>query len=277
MARASELLFVDPSISDLQTVLGNLRPEVRAVVLNSGRPPAQQIAAALDGHKGLDAVHIIAHGAPGRVQFAAGEWSAATLKESDQDFAAIGKALAADGQLRLWSCSAALGNVGERFLEALEEAVGAEVCASRSLVGAANLGGSWGLPHYATSPLPPITSAGVANYSGVLESGDLTLAGFTDAGSSKSINTYYLIDTNNTATIADDTIVGTFVLNSSANGVAPNFAVTITVPDITHTYLIYDSGFRQYGTLSPVADVDLNTAGDQPGYDFDTAPINQVG
>ncbi|RWD96471.1 MAG: DUF4347 domain-containing protein, partial [Mesorhizobium sp.] len=58
MARASEILFVDPSISDLQTVLGNLRPEVRAVVLNSGRPPAQQIAAALDGHKGLDAVHI---------------------------------------------------------------------------------------------------------------------------------------------------------------------------------------------------------------------------
>ena len=74
MARASEILFVDPSVSDLQTVLGNLRSEVRAVMLEGRRPVAQQIAAALSGHEGLEAVHVIAHGAPGRVSFTAGEW-----------------------------------------------------------------------------------------------------------------------------------------------------------------------------------------------------------
>ncbi|TGP22184.1 DUF4347 domain-containing protein, partial [Mesorhizobium sp. M1D.F.Ca.ET.234.01.1.1] len=94
MARASEILFVDPSVSDLDTVLGNLRPEVRAVVLDSRRPAAQQIAAALVGHEALDAVHIMAHGAPGRVQFATGEWSTATLKDAVEDLAAIGRALA---------------------------------------------------------------------------------------------------------------------------------------------------------------------------------------
>jgi len=157
MARASEILFVDPSVSDLQTVLGNVRPDVRAVVLDGRRPAAQQIAAVLAGHEGLDAVHIIAHGAPGRVSFTAGEWSAATLKGGAEDFADIGRALAADGELRLWSCETASGDAGQTFIETLQEAVGADVSASRSLVGAAALGGAWELSGRASTsaPMPP--------------------------------------------------------------------------------------------------------------------------
>src|SRR5689334_4647564 len=116
MARASEILFVDPSVSDLQTVLGNVRPEVQAIVLDGRLPAARQIAAALAGHEGLDAVHVIAHGASGRISFTAGEWSSATLKAEAEDLAAIGRALAADGELRLWSCETASGNAGETFV-----------------------------------------------------------------------------------------------------------------------------------------------------------------
>ena len=113
MARVSEILFVDPSVSDIKTVLGNLRPEVRAVMLDGLQPAAQQIGAALTGHKGLDAIHVIAHGAPGRVQFAAGEWSAATLVEDADDFAAIGKALAAHGEPDLANAFEALDHVAD--------------------------------------------------------------------------------------------------------------------------------------------------------------------
>src|SRR5437763_1573628 len=81
MISASEILFVDPSVSDIETILGNLRPGVHAVVLDERRPAARQIAAALECREGLDAVHLIAHGAPGRVVFAASEWSAETLEE----------------------------------------------------------------------------------------------------------------------------------------------------------------------------------------------------
>jgi collagen type VII alpha len=76
MQRPSEILFVDPAVSDLETILGNLRPEVHAIMLDARWPAARQIAAALEGRSALDAVHVIAHGAPGRVNFAAGEWSA---------------------------------------------------------------------------------------------------------------------------------------------------------------------------------------------------------
>ena len=43
--RVSEILFVDPSIADIETVLGNLRPEVHAILLDSHVPASRQIAA----------------------------------------------------------------------------------------------------------------------------------------------------------------------------------------------------------------------------------------
>ena len=181
MSFPSEILFVDPSVSDLETILRNLRPEVQAIVLDGRWPATRQIAAALGGRKGLDAVHIVAHGAPGRVNFAAGEWSVGTLKEEADDFAAIGRALASDGELRLWSCNSALGDAGEAFIETLSEAVGAEVCASTALIGAAALGGAWELfrTRKRVHALAAADRNGVSSYAGVLPttSGELTLTG----------------------------------------------------------------------------------------------------
>jgi hypothetical protein len=74
-----EIVFVDPAVADCDTILSNLRPGVEAILLDTSRPAARQMAVALAGRRGLDAIHIIAHGAPGRVCFAADDWSTATL------------------------------------------------------------------------------------------------------------------------------------------------------------------------------------------------------
>jgi collagen type VII alpha len=79
MTRMSEILFVDPSVSNLDMILENLRPEVEAIVLDANESAARQMAAALHGRQGLDAIHVIAHGAPGRVSFSAGDWSLAWI------------------------------------------------------------------------------------------------------------------------------------------------------------------------------------------------------
>jgi Domain of unknown function (DUF4347) len=121
-ARVSEMLFVDASVDDLETILGNLRPGVEAVVLDRAAPPARQIAVALHGVRGLDAVHVIAHGAPGRVSFAAGHWSVETVENEPDDFAAIGRAIAVHGDLRLWSCRTGAGVPGGRFAARLARA-----------------------------------------------------------------------------------------------------------------------------------------------------------
>ncbi|MBR1248006.1 DUF4347 domain-containing protein, partial [Bradyrhizobium sp. AUGA SZCCT0169] len=261
MAHQSEFLFVDPAVPDLATLLSNLRPEVRAVVLDRGRPAAQQMAEALNGVARLDAIHVVAHGAPGQVIFSSDKWSLetlardegelATLERDARHLAAIGRALGGHGDLRLWSCETASGDAGEAFIEALGTAVGADVCASTSLVGAAALGGAWKISASvsASRPLPPLTTDGAASYTGVLAAADLTLTGTIADGNSKSINTFYLVD----QTATPDTIVGSFVLPSANNNLVFEFATTITIPDTTHTYLVYDSGFNLYGTLTPGA------------------------
>src|SRR5262245_51954424 len=119
MTSTREIVFIDPAVSDVSTILAELRPGVEPLLLDYARPAARQIAVALAERRNLAAVHIVAHGAPGRVGFAAGEWSFETLKREAGDLAAIGKALGANGDLRLWSCETGCGAAGKAFIEAL--------------------------------------------------------------------------------------------------------------------------------------------------------------
>ena len=66
MTRTTEILFVDPRVDDIATLLAGVRPEVEPILLDAERPPARQMAEANPGRAGLGAVHVVAHGAPGR-------------------------------------------------------------------------------------------------------------------------------------------------------------------------------------------------------------------
>ena len=124
MTNTFEILFVDTAVSDLAALLAGVRPEVEAIVLDAQRPAARQMAEALAGRAGLAAVHVVAHGASGRVSFSAGDWSAGSLAAAAEDFAAIGRALGEHGGLRLWSCHAGAGAAGAALVEELEAATG---------------------------------------------------------------------------------------------------------------------------------------------------------
>lgn len=71
----NEVLFIDRGVSDVGQILRGLRPHVEAIVLRPDAPAARQMAEALRNRRELEAVHIMAHGAPGRVSFAAGDWT----------------------------------------------------------------------------------------------------------------------------------------------------------------------------------------------------------
>src|SRR5262249_35807592 len=84
------------------------------------------------------------------------------------DLAAIGRALGADGNLRLWSCRAGEGERGAAFVSRLAQATGATVAAATGLVGAAALGGRWALDAAEDEAQPPLTPEGQARYGGVM-------------------------------------------------------------------------------------------------------------
>jgi len=68
-----------------------------------------------------------------------------TIDERRASLAAIGPALAKDGEVLLWSCETGRGARGAAFLAALAQASGASVAAASGRVGAAAPGGGWAL------------------------------------------------------------------------------------------------------------------------------------
>lgn len=220
MASATELVFVDPSVSDLGTILGNLRPRVEAIVLDAKSPAARQMARALEAHDGLDAVHVIAHGAPGRVCFAAGEWSTRTLQHDEADLATIGQALGGSGELLLWSCNAGAGAAGTDFVDALARAAGAPVAAATDLVGSPTLGGRWKLTRD-TAARPPLTEEGIMGYAAVLAAIEITVSGLIPTGMTGGSTTYFVVDRDH------GTIVGNLNLPNMANN---PFRIAVRVP-----------------------------------------------
>jgi hypothetical protein len=223
-----EILFLDPGVSDIETLLGHLRPEVEAILLDPVRPAARQMAAALAGDRGLAAIHIIAHGSPGRVDFTAGNWSADTLADDAEDLAAIGRVLAASGDLRLWSCRTAAGPAGAAFIADLAQASGVDTAATTGLVGAAALGGRWELAY---AVRPPLTGSGMTSYAGVLAGFEITVTGTLPKGNTTGVVTYFIIDS------ATGTIVSQIMLPDAAqqnNAVA----ITVRVPSASASYAV---------------------------------------
>jgi hypothetical protein len=232
---------------------------VEAILLDARGPAARQMAAALEEYRGLNAVHVIAHGAPGRVRFAAGEWSAETLEDEAGDLAAIGEALGTDRDLLLWSCNAGEGTRGRALVDALSRVTGAPVRAATHLVGAAAIGGRWELntlSHRGSTVRPPLTDVGVAQYAGLCAVGpigaegvsvavEIAVTGTLPIGNTSKNVTYFIIDNTKKA------IVGHVVLPDAAEK-NTSVALTVKVPSDSGSLTIGnfdDAGNFQASTL----------------------------
>ncbi len=166
---AVEVAFFDERLEDVAELLAAMRPGVIPIALRGSAPAPAQMAAVLQGISGLEAVHVLAHGAPGEVRFSAGSLTTATLGAHADDLATVGRALRSGGQLVLWSCRTGEGLRGAAFARDLEAFAGVEVVAAPGFVGTAARGGTWRLSARSGLPLrPPLTDAGIAAYPGLL-------------------------------------------------------------------------------------------------------------
>ncbi|WP_313170887.1 DUF4347 domain-containing protein, partial [Massilia oculi] len=140
-----EIAFIDTSIAGYQTLLDGLREGVEALLIDGARDGLAQIAAALAGRSGIEAIHLFTHGAPGVLQLGATLLTEAGLADHAADLGVLRSALADGADLLLYGCDVGAGAVGESFLQALSAATGADVAASVDLSGSALLGGDWEL------------------------------------------------------------------------------------------------------------------------------------
>lgn len=145
-SQAREVVFVDPSVPDLDRLIGGLRAGVEVVVLDPARDGLAQIAAVVaGGGEPIGALHLISHGAAGQIMLGDRVLDASSLDGYRSALGGIGVALTADADILLYGCDIGAGALGEAFLQALADATGADVAASTDPTGSARLGGDWAL------------------------------------------------------------------------------------------------------------------------------------
>ena len=166
-----EIVFLDASVADGGSLLSGIPPSMQIVRLEGDSDGVLQIAAALSGKTGVNAVHIVSHGHTGSLRLGTATLSLETLNEYADSLEIIGQALSEDGDILLYGCNVAGGEAGAAFVDALALATGADVAASDGPTGAAELGGNW-LLEARTGPIAaaPFSSAeALAGYAGLLD------------------------------------------------------------------------------------------------------------
>lgn len=140
-----EAVLLEAGLAERQLLVDGAPRDMAVAVLGGEQDGLAQLARWAAGHEGLDALHLVCHGAPGRLMLGARTLDRHALDEPEvQDaLAAIGLSLGAGGAVLLYSCNVAEGAEGRAFVAQLALALGAPVAASASLIGA----GNWTLEH----------------------------------------------------------------------------------------------------------------------------------
>lgn len=125
---------------------------VAVIVLDSGRDGLDQLAEIARAYQGVGAMHVVSHGARGSLTLGKSRVTTETLRARAGLLAGLRDSLGEDGDLLLYGCDVAGGEVGIEFVSTLAELGGIDVAASTDLTGASALGGDWNL-EYATGEI----------------------------------------------------------------------------------------------------------------------------
>ncbi|MEG3835081.1 DUF4347 domain-containing protein, partial [Microcoleus sp. Z1_C3] len=166
-----QIIFVDSSVQDYQSLIQGIDPAL-IVILNENFSAIDQITNALADQKDIEAVHIVSHGSEGILKLGADVLNDNNLETFSNQLKQWGSALTANGDILLYGCDVAAGEVGENFVKRLSEITGADVAASTNKTGNAALGGDWELEKTtgAIEASLALSSEAMATYGGVLAS-----------------------------------------------------------------------------------------------------------
>ena len=163
-----EVVFVDGQVTNIGELLEGLSGNPEVVILDSTKDGLQQMADYLKGRDGLDAIHLLSHGADGNVQVGNVWLAGYNLAEHREALESIGAALKADGDLMLYGCKIGETEQGQAFLDELASITGADVAASADETGAAILGGNWTLERSVGSIETTALGAQLEGYTAVM-------------------------------------------------------------------------------------------------------------
>ena len=148
-AQRHEIVFIDPRVADARGLAadiylqGDAKRHIEIIDLDPGQDGIAQIGRVLAERRDIAAVHLISHGADGRVALGSSVLDFDTLRDEATRIKAWGTALTEDADLLIYGCDVAATSDGQALISALARLTGADVAASTDATGAASLGGNW--------------------------------------------------------------------------------------------------------------------------------------
>lgn len=139
----NQIVFVDARVPDPQAFALDGR---ELVILSSDTDGLVQIASALDGRSGIEAIHVVSHGSEGTVTLGLGDIDAGNVQaEQIAALQTIAQSLTVEGDILVYACEFAGGEAGLNAMLLLSQYTQADVAASLFVTGSPLLGGNWSL------------------------------------------------------------------------------------------------------------------------------------
>ncbi len=147
-----EVVFVNDNVADYEQLIAEMNGEngervLEVVVLESDRDGIEQVSAVLSDRSNLSAVHVITHGADGRISLGNDWLTSTTLQQNSDAVAGWGKALSETGDMLFYGCNIAADSNGQTLLDNIASITGADVSASVDPTGDLEKGGDWELEY----------------------------------------------------------------------------------------------------------------------------------
>jgi glucose/arabinose dehydrogenase len=137
------LVFIDATISDIETLIAGVDTDTVVVQLNPECDAIAQITGYLNHCQGIKSLHIVSHGAPGQLKFADAIIDRTNLAQYQPLLASWKQSLDAQGSILIYGCEVGAGLAGRAFVKQLHQLTGLPVTASETLTGDAAVGGDW--------------------------------------------------------------------------------------------------------------------------------------
>ncbi len=138
---SKEVVFIDNSISDYQTITKELNKEY--YLIDKSQNGLIQISNILKTEKNIDSIHIISHGDSGELFLGNSKINSTTLQNHQNELKIIQESLKENGDILLYGCNVASGQKGKEFINSWATLTSADIGASTNLTGNVNLGGDW--------------------------------------------------------------------------------------------------------------------------------------
>ncbi|MGL5940608.1 MAG: DUF4347 domain-containing protein, partial [Waterburya sp.] len=152
-----QIVFIDSQVKDYQLLAAGVIPGIKIVILQSNADGIKQITAALNQETNFTSIHLVSHGSPGCLYLGNTQLNLDTLNAYQKELKtwfSSSSFIPHPSSLLIYGCNVAAGDAGEEFITKLHNITGAEITASTTPIGNADLGGNWNLD-YQTSELTP--------------------------------------------------------------------------------------------------------------------------